>query len=101
MTYEATAHRPPSGWGDDLTTINTNGATHIEDTNGDFWEISTINRKSVSINQANVPNKTRVPTTQVASFGTMATTPSHTERAHALLSASGAHRWLHLSLIHI
>ncbi|MGJ4169960.1 DUF2800 domain-containing protein [Corynebacterium macclintockiae] len=95
MTYEATAPRPPSGWGDDLTTINTNGATHIEDTNGDFWEISTINRKSVSINQANVPNKTRVTSTQVASFGTMATTPNHTERAHALLSASGAHRWLH------
>lgn len=96
MTYQPTVPRPDNGWPDDLTTVNHHGATHIQDTNGDTWKVFAVNKKSVSIDQSNVPNKTRVATNQLNSFDTIQQPPTgHADRAHALLSASGANRWIH------
>lgn len=95
MTYQPNITRPDDGWPTDLTTVKHHGATHIQDTNGNVWKVFTVNKKSVSINQSNVPNKTRVTTNQLASFGSVQEPPTgHSDRAHALLSASGANRWI-------
>lgn len=72
------------------------GATHVETTDGDVYKIfSRLNRKSVPLNHA-AQGPQRLTFNKVASFGTMTDTPAegHAGRAHALLSASGAHRWL-------
>lgn len=83
--------------------------THVRTRNGDVWKIRPeLNRKSVALNDAQAPpSKTRVPFEQVESFGRLAaaepepdTTPTipppegHAARAHAVLSASGAARWI-------
>lgn len=89
-------------------------ATHVRTRNGDVWKIRPeLNKKSVALNDtAAPPSKTRVPFEQVESFGcvvsnvvvvepetqptvTPPTVPEgHADRAHAVLSASGAHRWI-------
>ena len=87
--------------------------THVRTRNGDVWKMRPeLNRKSVALNDAQAPpSKTRIPFEQVESFGcvvsnvvvepeTPPTVPpptvpeGHADRAHAVLSASGAHRWI-------
>ena len=84
-------------------------------TTGDIWRIRReLNKKSVPLNDASVPPSiTRLPYDKITSFGRLVdeeVTPAdggnaqenmpenipagHADRAHAVLSASGAHRWL-------
>lgn len=89
--------------------------THLKTTDGQVLQFRTpLNAKSVPLNDATTP-QTRVGYQRLASLGVMEqldttpaedtppaaaggeeqpTTPAHTERDHALLSASSAHRWL-------
>ncbi|WP_257202966.1 DUF2800 domain-containing protein [Corynebacterium cystitidis] len=91
--------------------------THVRDTNGDVWKVSPyLNKKSVPLNHAGVGPQ-RLTFNKVESFGTIeettgpaegdspqepdetpagetATAVAHADREHALLSASGANRWL-------
>lgn len=92
-------------------TIIDEDLTHVRTRNGDVWKMRPeLNRKSVALNDAQAPpSKTRVPFEQVESFGHLAaaepdpdTPPTvpppepegHAGRAHAVLSASGAARWI-------
>ena len=93
----------------DYTTIQNqveSGAlTHIRDTNGEVFKLlGRLNKKSAPTSHE-LPSGSlkRVPFTKVESFGAPSpepadagegTRPHHTERAHALLSASSSHRWL-------
>lgn len=98
--------------------IVTKGATHVRTTSGDVWKIFTkLNKKSVPLNNAG-RGPQRIGYAKVESFGVLIDddeqpagsvgekpvalaeanspeAPAHTGRAHALLSASSAHRWLH------
>ena len=76
--------------------------THVRHTNGRVWKTHTwLNKKSVPLNHADPPPApSRIPFDKVESFGVLedldpAKEPAgHAERAHALLSASGASRWI-------
>ncbi|WP_165164930.1 DUF2800 domain-containing protein [Corynebacterium qintianiae] len=87
--------------------------THVRDTKGTVWKTHTwLNKKSVPLNHTQ-QGPTRLPFDRVESFGvlqdetepaagdkleaTVAKTEpvAHQGRAHALLSASSANRWLH------
>lgn len=86
--------------------IQSGELTHIQDRKGNVWRIfDRLNKKSVPLNHAS-DGPQRLPFAQVSSFGVSTTPdhsvateegtkPHHSERAHALLSASSAHRWLH------
>lgn len=94
--------------------------THVQDTNGNVWWLGgRVNKKSVALDDTRGDDTPpRVKFTEVATFGVMDGTtratpeknpdetaetpgqeqraaPAHHERAHALLSASSANRWLH------
>lgn len=83
------------------------GATHVRDTRQNVWKMRAwMNKKSIPLDHStNAP--TRLPFKQIESLGTVELAPTplpagepegqrphHTERAHALLSASSSHRWL-------
>ena len=93
--------------------ITTKGATHVRTHSGAVWKIfDRLNKKSVPLNNAgNGPQ--RIGFAKVESFGILedekqgtpgekqekpeqgsGVAPTHSDRAHALLSASSAHRWL-------
>ena len=92
--------------------ITNRALTHVRTRSGDVWAIRpALHKKPVPLNDgAAPPSKTRVPFEQVESFGRLAaaepepdTPPTvpppaapegHAGRAHAVLSASGAHRWI-------
>lgn len=94
--------------------IETKEITHVRDTKGEVWRTHTwLNKKSVPLNHAGI-GPTRLAFDKVESFGVLeqveekpaeeaeaeeppkpaAAAPAHQERAHALLSASSAYRWL-------
>ena len=106
MTYQPTITRPPEGWPDNLQALNTmteTPPTQVQDTTGDVYKIFGINKKSVSLNQSHKPNLTRLSPNKIESLGQVVeqSEPAaegeggHAERDHALLSASGANRWIH------
>ena len=83
------------------------GWDHVEDKKGRIFKISgKLNRKSVPVDSDDPKGPKRVNFTSVVSFGRMQpleepTEPAEgtgdegpAEREHAMLSASGAHRWL-------
>lgn len=93
--------------------ITTKGATHVRTHSGAVWKIfDRLNKKSVPLNNAgNGPQ--RIGFAKVESFGILedeeqdipegkqekpeqvsGAALAHSDRAHALLSASSAHRWL-------
>lgn len=106
MTYQPNITRPPEGWPDNLQALNTlteTPPTHVQDTSGEVYKIFGINKKSVSINQSHKPNLTRLSPNKIESLGQVVekSEPAakgeggHAQRDHALLSASGANRWIH------
>lgn len=82
--------------------ITSTGATHVRDHKGHVWKMRNwINKKSIPLDHSKTDAATRLPFKQVESLGVEEPAltdegerPHHTERAHALLSASSSHRWL-------
>ena len=94
--------------------------THVQDTDGNVWWLGDrVNKKSVALDDTRGDDTPpRLKFTETSTFGVMdgttratpeenpttaaetqgqeqRATPSHQDRAHALLSASSANRWLH------
>lgn len=81
---------------------------HVEDTDGNVYKLhGKLNKKSARIHTTNSTDPQRIKFTSIKSFGYLEgeekgaptpevteSAPAHAERAHALLSASSAHRWL-------
>ena len=108
MAYTPTIPKPPKGWPDNLRVLETMAEqppTHVKATDGEVYQIFQINRKSVSLNQCNVPNLSRLTAAKIDSLGVIedakqepegeAPKAGHSGRNHALLSASSSNRWLH------
>ncbi|WP_312099037.1 DUF2800 domain-containing protein [Corynebacterium dentalis] len=104
MPYQVVIPKPDAGWPDNLQALNTltdAPLTHVEDTSGEVYKIFSINKKSISLNQSHVPNLTRLAPNKINSLGKVVeqedkdSAGGHAERDHAILSASGANRWLH------
>lgn len=81
-------------------TITQAEITHIEDDRGDIRKIfGRLNKKTVPLNNAG-DGPQRLAFDKVKSFGKMeereekTAEVEHSQRAHAMLSASAAHRWL-------
>lgn len=81
-------------------TVSQAGITHIEDDRGDIRKIfGRLNKKTVPLNNAG-DGPQRLTFNKVKSFGKMEegeeepVEVEHSQRAHAMLSASSAHRWL-------
>lgn len=86
--------------------LDREGWDHVEDKKGRIFKISgKLNQKSVPVDSDDAKGPKRVNFTSVVSFGRMQpleepTEPAEgtdggpAEREHAMLSASGAHRWL-------
>lgn len=80
--------------------INQVGITHLEDTDGVIRCIAGhLNKKSIPLANEDGDGPTRLSFGKVKTLGTLeedAPEPAgHSGRAHAILSASSAHRWLH------
>lgn len=95
--------------------VEERGATHVRLKTGEVYNLRKVNQKSISLDDASAPaSMTSVPFTRINALGTIeeATTgenpptapndpietaqqtPEHADRAHAVLSASGAARWM-------
>lgn len=80
--------------------INQVGITHLEDSDGVIRRIAGhLNKKSIPLANEDGNGPTRLSFGKVKTLGTLEEdkpeSVGHTARAHAILSASSAHRWLH------
>lgn len=91
--------------------IHQAGLTHLKTTTGKVWKITgTINTKTIPIDEEAPNAPKRVAFNKIETFGVIEETPTatasngeppatapihHADRAHALLAASSANRWLH------
>ena len=115
-TYTPVLEAPPEGF-DTMNiislqeTLEAEKLTHCQDTKGNVrkW-LGHLNKKSIPVNTIDTDAERghgakRLTYKQVTSFGRMEAdlpeatpeppaTDGHADRAHAILSASGAHRWL-------
>lgn len=80
--------------------INQVGITHLEDNDGVIRRIAGhLNKKTIPLANEDGDGPTRLSFGKVKTLGTLEEDKSepvgHSGRAHAILSASSAHRWLH------
>lgn len=77
-------------------TIQDRACSHVKDNQGRVFKMrGGLNEKSCPLEPGQ--EQQRISLDKVDSYGTLSTdqAPAHTQRAHAVLSASSAHRWIH------